>query len=104
MRKYDYSFLKKKIYAERESVCIIFLLLICLCFVSGCQINEEKQTVKPDIIDFGSVDSIESTNPEYAAFLENVNNYYEKCGFNGCVLVAKDDEIILAKGYYNFTF
>ncbi|MGN0155039.1 MAG: hypothetical protein ACI4A3_11365 [Lachnospiraceae bacterium] len=88
MGKYDYFFWKNKIHAERNSVCIILLLLLCLCFVSGCQVNEEKQTVKSDVRDFESVDCIESTNPEYAAFLEKVNNYYEKCGFNGCFLVA----------------
>lgn len=104
--------LNNKICAKRNSVCtgnvcnvsgitkkIISLLLICICFISGCRISEEKQTVKPDIRDFETVDCIVSTNPEYADFLDNVNNYYEKCGFNGCVLVAQGDEIILAKGY-----
>ena len=42
-------------------------------------------------------DSIENKN--YKEFIEKADEYLNKCGFQGSILLAKDGEIVLAKGY-----
>ncbi|MDD6039300.1 MAG: serine hydrolase [bacterium] len=67
----------------------IFTLGIIL---TGCGRNSDAQK-------FASIKYIESQNTKYSSFLEKADEYYQKCGFNGCILVAQGDEIVLAKGY-----
>jgi CubicO group peptidase (beta-lactamase class C family) len=68
-------------------------MVICSVLLLGCSKKATESVIAID----ETKDYIE--NEAYEDYIIEVDNYLETCHFQGSVLVGKDDEIILAKGY-----
>lgn len=70
---------------------ILIMILFLNC--TGCG----SQTVRNQ--NYESEAEIFSKRAEYQTFITDVDTYLTKCDFQGSILVAVEDEIIIAKGY-----
>lgn len=66
---------------------VLISVSVFTAFMTACQSGKIDETK----------DSIENKN--YKEFIEKADEYLNNCGFQGSILLAKDGEIVLAKGY-----
>lgn len=80
---------KNYLKSKKILICILILSMIFSCF--GCKSkNDNNSEIGNEVI---------NTKSEYKDYIANVDDYLSRCDFQGSVLVAMKDDIILAKGY-----
>lgn len=94
-----YNIKKNKAKAKRAALFALLGIVLCAVGLIGGfavavkqykDVYGEADTIKNEII---------SDKEDYQKFIYNVDNYLMNCNFQGSILVAKDDEIVIAKGY-----
>lgn len=66
---------------------VLISVSVFFAFMTACQSGKIDETKA----------SIENKN--YKEFIEKTDEYLNKCSFQGSILLSKDEEIVLAKGY-----